>query len=474
MTRLDPSEAEYFMDERRGRDRSQLTLEPRGDSGQQSGFFSPDRRGDGERPMEEVIKRSYRYYERGHPLPSNYVAEPKACVPYRNVNLGTPSERRNPETYVQEVWRSESPERYTYHSNFRRGADSQNGSPTRYSSLSPERYKFTGSPVGTQRKSSLSTSQARSHDCSHGLSQHTSSRSSPSRRRGSVASRTASHTRPAHCHRHADPVYLQNGELDAQRRCSSDLRSPSQASYKHSLDSEKLYRNLESISRRGSSAIQQHSHEESQVSPRTRTAINSSVNTRTRNSRQVSPSRNGFSTHSHTPQREPESRDSRPSPTQGSWRGSSHSLLSLPPSRGSSSRRSADSQMLGGSLSHVAITEMDKGHERNDRVGGNRSRSNMRRGMEALLISEPKTAAVETEEVGMTMEDYIVLADIPTIQLDSEEESPGNRRRNQSPSPCRDNRLWADRLVVPYGAVCHHCIDIAQKYEHHASTLLHS
>ncbi|XP_029299332.1 TRIO and F-actin-binding protein-like [Cottoperca gobio] len=40
----------------------------------------------------------------------------------------------------------------------------------------------------------------------------------------------------------------------------------------------------------------------------------------------------------------------------------------------------------------------------------------------------------------MTMGDYIVLADIPTIQLESEEELPGMRRRNQSPSPCRDQR----------------------------------
>ncbi|XP_035493339.2 TRIO and F-actin-binding protein-like [Scophthalmus maximus] len=44
-------------------------------------------------------------------------------------------------------------------------------------------------------------------------------------------------------------------------------------------------------------------------------------------------------------------------------------------------------------------------------------------------------------EVGMTMEDYILLADIPKIQLESEEEIPGLRRRNQSPSPCRDQRV---------------------------------
>nr|XP_046267802.1 myosin phosphatase Rho-interacting protein-like [Scatophagus argus] len=41
----------------------------------------------------------------------------------------------------------------------------------------------------------------------------------------------------------------------------------------------------------------------------------------------------------------------------------------------------------------------------------------------------------------MTMDDYIVLADIPKIQLESEEECPGLRWRNQSPSPCRDQRL---------------------------------
>jgi len=394
--------------------------ESRGEREHESGYFSPDRRGDGERQMEEVKKRSYRYSERGHPLPSNYVAEPKACVPYRNVNLGTPSQRRNPETYVQEIWRSESPERYTYHSNFRQGADSQNNSPTRHSSVSPDRYKLAKSPVGTQRRSSLSRSQARSHDSSpppsHGRSRHASSRSSPSRRRESVACLTASPSRATPSHRHADTFHLQNGVCDDQRRCSRDLRSPSQSSNLHSLDSEKLYRNLECISRRGSSAIQQHSYEGSQASPRTRTAVNSPADTR--NSRELSPSRNGYSTHSHTPQREPQSRDSRPSPTQGSWQESSHSLLSLPTSRCSSSRRGADPQMLGGSLS-LAIAEPVKGHEGNNQVSGERSRSTVRRGMEALLICEPKKAAVETEEVCMVASGVALYACHSVIHIDT-------------------------------------------------------
>ncbi|GLD66366.1 myosin phosphatase Rho-interacting protein-like protein, partial [Lates japonicus] len=454
MTRLDPSPhrgtESSWMDERRGRDRSRRASESRGVREQESGYFSPHRKGDGERQMEEANKRMFRYYERGHPLPSNYVLEPKACVPYRNVNLGLPSQRRNTETYMQETWRSESPQRYTYHSNFRRGTDSQRNSPSRHSSVSPDRYKLTESPVGPQRGSSLSRSQARSHASSHVSSRlpsqvpsrHTSGRSSPSRRRGSVTSRVSSPSRATPSHRRTDSLQLQNGDYDAKKAYSRQSRSPSQASNRHSLDSEKLYRNLEFISRRGSSATQHNSYEGSQVSPRTRTTVNSSANTRTRSSREVSPSRNGYGTQSHTPLREPHSRDSRLSPSQGSWQGSAHSLLSPPPSPGSSaSRRGMDSQVLGGSVSHVAVTETDKGNEGSDKVSSDRSRSSIRRGMEALLISEPKKAPVEVEEVGMTLDDYIVLADIPKIQLESEEEFPGLRKRNQSPSPCRDQRL---------------------------------
>lgn len=356
--------------------------------------------------MEEDNKRYFRYYERGHPLPSNYVPEPKACVPYRNINLGLPSQRRNTETYMQPTWRSESPQRYTYHSNFRRGADSQMNSPTRHSSVSPDRYKLTGSPVGPQRGSSLCRSQARSQSSSHGSlplpsqgsSRHTSGRSSPSRRRGSATSRTISPTRTTSSHRRTDSSLLHSGGYEDQQICSRDSRSPSQASNKHSLDSEKLYRNLESISRRGSSAMRQNLYDGSRASPQTRTDVSSLTNTQTHNSRQASPSRNSYSPRSHTSRREPESRDSRLSRSQGSWQGSSHSVLSPSQSHGSSSsRRAADSQNPGGLLSHAAVPdEVDEGGEK---VSGERSRSSVRRGMEVLLISEPKKAPVDPEEV---------------------------------------------------------------------------
>jgi hypothetical protein len=40
----------------------------------------------------------------------------------------------------------------------------------------------------------------------------------------------------------------------------------------------------------------------------------------------------------------------------------------------------------------------------------------------------------------MTIDDYIVLADIPRISLEPEEDLPASRRRTQSLSPLRDYR----------------------------------
>lgn len=347
----------------------------------------------------ELNNRPYRYYKRGHPLPSNYIPEPKACVPYRNVNLGVPSQRRNPETYMLEAWRSDSPERYTYHSNFRR-PHSQRNSPTRPSSLSPDQFQSVKPPVGRQRRLSLSRCQARSHASSLGCSQlpsygpsrNTSGRSSPTRRRGSTSSRTASPKRTTPSQRQ------QQREHRSQRESHHASRSESQLSNKHSLDSEMLYKNLESISRRGSTALHRKCYDGSKGSPPTRTAVNSSANTLSCNSSDVSPSRNGYSHNSHPPQGDP--LDSRLSPYQNSWKGSVNSLLSPPHSHCSTaSRRSADSPLHGGSLSPAVITETDKDPERNISLRVDRSGSNKRRGMDSLLISEPKKTAEELEEV---------------------------------------------------------------------------
>lgn len=50
----------------------------------------------------------------------------------------------------------------------------------------------------------------------------------------------------------------------------------------------------------------------------------------------------------------------------------------------------------------------------------------------------------------MTIDDYIILADIPKIQLESDEELPGLRWRNQSPSPSRYQTLRTYRLVTQH------------------------
>ncbi|XP_015257946.1 PREDICTED: uncharacterized protein LOC107102975 [Cyprinodon variegatus] len=533
MTRLHPSiprdTESSWMEERRGRDMSRRASESRSGREKESGYFSPDV---GMQQMEDDTKRTYRYYERGHPLPSNYIPEPKACVPYRNVSLGLPSQRRNPETYMQATWRSESPQRYTYHSNFRRGTDSVKNSPSRHSSLSPDRYRMPAASVGPQRGRSLSRSQAQSRSSlkdsfqiqSNGPSRRTSGGSSPSHSRWSMASHSAS------SHRRTDSVLLQSPEYEDQKMYSRESRSPSQASNKHSLDSEKLYRNLESISRLCFSAERQNSYEVSLESPPSRTHVNSLGNILSYNSREVSASGKAYSLPSHGSLREP---DHRLSQSQGSWQGSPHSLLNLPSSNSSPSSRwdGAGSDNLVGSPTHVAVLDSDKANDGVEawqgsshnllsrpqsqasssarqgaesqgasplyfvdtinanqgdgsgqevsqsllsrppsqgslpgwsvdspvcespslgvvtdtvdpiiKVSSDRSNSSVRRGMDALLLPEQKKTIVDPEEVGMTIDDYIMLADIPKIQVESEEDFTGIRRRNESPSPCRNQR----------------------------------
>lgn len=74
----------------------------------------------------------------------------------------------------------------------------------------------------------------------------------------------------------------------------------------------------------------------------------------------------------------------------------------------------------------------------------------------------------------MTIDDYMILADIPKIQLESEEELPGLRWRNQSPSPCREQKLRTDRLVktrIGMHLMLHVC-PVACKAKVHASLSL--
>ncbi|KAF4116611.1 hypothetical protein G5714_004100 [Onychostoma macrolepis] len=61
----------------------------------ESGYFSLGRAA-GSRALCDQSP-PYRHSERGHPLPSNKSPEPKATIPFRNPDLGVPSERRTSE-----------------------------------------------------------------------------------------------------------------------------------------------------------------------------------------------------------------------------------------------------------------------------------------------------------------------------------------------------------------------------------------
>ncbi|KAG7233834.1 hypothetical protein INR49_006537 [Caranx melampygus] len=166
-------------------------------------------------------------------------------------------QRRNTETYMQEQWRSESPQRYTYHSNFRRGTDSERNSPSRHSSVSPDRYRLTQICCGTPERElplqgsgqvSCLISWLISAPISWSFSAYIRQVQSFSQK-GVCCLPDWLTSRATPSHRRTDSLHLQNGDYDAQRGCSRETRSPSQASNKHSLDSEKLYRDLEFISR---------------------------------------------------------------------------------------------------------------------------------------------------------------------------------------------------------------------------------
>lgn len=73
-----------------------LTLSPvKVDRDRESGYFSLGHV-TGARTLSDKSS-PHRHAERGHPLPSNQTPEPKAAIPFRNPDLGVPSQRRTSE-----------------------------------------------------------------------------------------------------------------------------------------------------------------------------------------------------------------------------------------------------------------------------------------------------------------------------------------------------------------------------------------
>lgn len=83
---------------------------------------------------------------------------------------------------------------------------------------------------------------------------------------------------------------------------------------------------------------------------------------------------------------------------------------------------------------------------KSDNQATERSRSTIRRGLEALIFSENTRSKSQPPVPEMTIEDYVVIADIPRVNLyPEEEEAIIVRRRPQSRSPRRDKQHRSER-----------------------------
>ncbi|XP_051993037.1 TRIO and F-actin-binding protein [Xyrauchen texanus] len=456
-----------------------------------SRFLSSDREQEDGSPASPV-----RHYERGHPLPANHSPDRKATIPFRTRDLGLPSNRRRSDNLSDEAMSGLSPQRYMPYSNFRR-CDNQ--------SLSSPR---SGSPrsmnVSPQRRAESRSSSHRRGSTRHGhrtsSSKQASGKCTPSRRRDSVVSRTTSPSRSSGTNKYADSF------------SPSHKISPSQRSYRHSLDSKKLYKNLKSIA---SSAESDASEDRHGWSNRLNSEVetdgdynecNHSSRNSVRNSRKSGPntgcnsrdfspnggyyddnhvshktshvsrnsgrnsrnSRNGgcntgynspgastpyrdCNNHGHsTPKihsNHKSDRDAAFSDTSDKQSGSdccqSQSFTHSPLSPASPTSTPNINQKR---RSHKQLDPIDFANSRaliaeTKKSVPDRSRSNIRRGLEAIILSENPRSESQPAVPEMTIEDYVIIADIPRPKLyPEEEEAIVVRRRPQSQSPRRDNQ----------------------------------
>ncbi|KAF7689347.1 hypothetical protein HF521_012700 [Silurus meridionalis] len=443
-------------------------------------FLSQDRD-----PPDASAFTHVRYYERGHPLPTNCSPERKATIPFRNPELGLPSYRRRQDTLTGEATSGLSPLRCMTYSNFRRGDSQSRASPRscspRSNNISPHRQ--------SQSLSHRRGSTTHLHVSSHSSSKRASRKCSPATRRASVVSQTHS------------PSLISASNRYTDSSSHSQKQTPSQSSYgQHSLDSETLYRNLQSIASSAESDASQHGR--NGWSKRARSKLEtdsccygngrssriSGCNTRKSgrntvcNSRDFSPpgsesnrsqftpkesshmsgynSRNSHqSTGSNSPDGSPPHkdydknghtryrkqnlyRDDKERPLSKSFTPDRHSITE-PSQSNLSLHGSTQSPMSSASpeLSHniVQSNQIQVETTKINNQTTERSKSTIRRGLEALILSENTRSKSQSSVPEMTIEDYVVIADIPKVNLYPEEdEAIMVRRRPQSRSPRRD------------------------------------
>ncbi|XP_028829278.1 TRIO and F-actin-binding protein isoform X2 [Denticeps clupeoides] len=390
----------------------------------------------------------FRHYERGHALPSGYSPESKASIPFRNRDLGLPSHRRYNEYLNQDYISGLSPQRCMTFSNFRRSDSQSRVSPR---SLSPRSANASpshpaASSGSTCRRGSVSRGQTAPYATSHPLSGDCS----PVQRRGSGLAHASS------------PSQRQQGNSSGLSRRGSQPHS----STRHSLDSERLYRNLRSIANSANSELDGDHQGDNHSSVKSHKAHSSGHNSRNNdyNSRN-----SGYDSHNQSySSRDPSSdrkhyyNNAQFSPNPPSSRGqqsevddrysrnsrSDRQSITKPSSRYNSDPASPQHSQSPSPprqrSKHASVHDSPKtSTSEMEKRNAERSRSTVRRGLDALISSssdERKSRPHRSSSPPMTYEDYIMIADIPRASLypDDEETGLGITRRPQSQSPRRD------------------------------------
>ncbi|KAI5625903.1 TRIO and F-actin-binding protein-like isoform X1, partial [Silurus asotus] len=370
------------------------------------------------------------------------------------------------------------------YSNFRRGDSQSRASPRscspRSTNISPHRQ--------SQSLSHRRGSTTHLHVSSHSSSKRASRKCSPATRRASVVSQTHS------------PSLISASNRYTDSSSHSQKQTPSQSSYgQHSLDSETLYRNLQSIASSAESDASQQGRNGWSKRPRSkletdscygngRSSRSSGCNTRKSgrntvcNSRDFSPpgsesNRSRFTPKGSSHMSGYNSRNSRhntgsnspdSSPPHKDYDKNGHTRYrkqnlhrddkerplskSSTPDRHSITEHSQSNLSLHGStqspmspaspeLSHniVQSNQVQVESTKINNQTTERSKSTIRRGLEALILSENTRSKSQSSVPEMTIEDYVVIADIPKVNLYPEEdEAIMVRRRPQSRSPRRD------------------------------------
>ncbi|KAG5832446.1 hypothetical protein ANANG_G00291260 [Anguilla anguilla] len=421
MTRLDPPphrpNPRAWMDEPRGRESFSRHSGSKEERERESGYFSLGRASGIRTPREKSPSPPFRHAEAGRPLPSTRSPEPKATIPFRNPDLGVPSQRRSTDVQSPDPPPISSSPPLHSESNYRQGQRC----------LSPTPFKVAES-LGSSNRRSVDNSYSKGHTTSHSLSQHQQTGRSSSMQRGGTS--LSQSTSPS---RSTSPFRRTESSGSSHRQNFDSAPFSQRSSRRKGYDMSLLRNTANSEARSDSSDVK---------------------NTCSQGRADANPAYMRKANHKDT--------RSDPSTSPGSWRGSTLSLRSPPTSRSSSPpRRNKGADVPTNSL---------KSSSQSTNRGSSRSRTNGRRDLEArspspeyrrsssrnrspspqrrrrassqssLSESESSHISGGSGAVGFNKEEYAMMADLPKVKTIFQRDGPGQLRRAQSRSPEREER----------------------------------